>query len=118
MRQSLLMALFAMSLALPSTVKADPPASTNKVDSKPQEIPRFFIVAPDRFHDELKEYVQQKQKTIATELISLETVLKETSGSDDPERLKRYLYEAWHKRQLKYVLLVGDIDVMPVRYMV
>ena len=35
---------------------------------------------------------------------------------DDPERLKRFLYDAWRKRHLKYVLLAGDVDVLPVRY--
>ena len=51
-------------------------------------------------------------------LISLEKVLKSNSGLDDPERLKHFLYNAWHKQRLGYVLLVGDVDVMPVRYMV
>src|SRR5205814_1253305 len=39
---------------------------------------------------------------------------------DDPERLKRAIYQRWTGggRALKYLLLVGDTDVMPVRYMV
>ena len=37
---------------------------------------------------------------------------------DDPEKLKRFLYAAWQKRHARYVLLVGDATVLPVRYMV
>jgi hypothetical protein len=38
---------------------------------------------------------------------------------DDPERLKRFLFQAWRSRNsVGYVLLVGDADVLPVRYMV
>ena len=48
----------------------------------------------------------------------LEDVLAQSPGVDDPEKLKRFLYQAWHERQVHYVLLVGDSEVMPVRYMV
>ena len=51
-------------------------------------------------------------------MVSLEEVLKSSPGVDAAERLKRYLFEAWHTRRLGYLLLVGDVDVMPVRYMV
>jgi hypothetical protein len=32
--------------------------------------------------------------------------------------LKRYLYDRWRGEGVRYVLLVGDADLMPVRYMV
>jgi hypothetical protein len=98
--------------------EAGPLAAAPEATGKPAEPPRFFIVAPERFHEALKAYVEHKNKRFATELISLEKTLKSTAGVDDPERLKRLLYDAWRKRHLKYVLLVGDVDVMPVRYMV
>lgn len=76
------------------------------------------IVAPEKFHEALNDYVQFKQALIPTELVSLEKVLASTPGADDPERLKHYLYSAWRERNVGYVLLVGDVDAMPVRYMV
>ena len=96
------------------------PVSSASAESqnKGQADKLFFIVAPERFHGTLKEYVAHKQKLRPTELVPLERVLKLTPGVDDPERLKRFLFDAWRKRRLGYVLLVGDIDVMPVRYMV
>src|SRR5262249_12593715 len=78
----------------------------------------FLVVAQNRFHDALKKFVEHKKTLLPTELVSLEVVLQSTAGADDPERLKRYLYSAWKKKKLGYVLLVGDVDAMPVRYMV
>ncbi len=78
----------------------------------------FFIVAPDKLRPALTEYVAYKSKFRPTTLVSLERVLESTEGVDDPERLKRFLYNAWQQQHLGYVLLVGDPDVMPVRYMV
>ncbi len=92
--------------------------AAGNVAGKGPDAPRFFIVAPERFHAELKDYVAHKRKLLPTELISLEKALKATAGAADPERLKRFLYDAWRRRHLKYVLLVGDVDVLPVRYMV
>lgn len=76
------------------------------------------IVAPERFHESLGEYVAYRTRQRPTSLVSLESILKSSDGRDDPERLKRWLYDAWQKRGARYVLLVGDADVLPVRYMV
>lgn len=75
----------------------------------------FLVLAPERFHPALAEFV--KSKSLATELVSLEEVLRTTEGADDPERVKRYLYGRW-RQGVRYALLVGDADVFPVRYMV
>ncbi|HET6327249.1 MAG TPA: C25 family cysteine peptidase, partial [Planctomycetaceae bacterium] len=88
-------------------------------DDPNARLPRLFlIVAPERFHAALVPYVNFKKQIRPTTLVSLEKVLESSSGVDDPERLKRFLYDAWRNRRLGYVLLVGDVDVMPVRYIV
>src|ERR1041385_4885832 len=79
---------------------------------------RLLIVAPQQFQTTLTDYVRYKKRQLPTDLISLENVLKTSKGVDDPEKLKRYLYSAWKERNVGYVLLVGDADVMPVRFMV
>lgn len=79
---------------------------------------RLIIVAPDIFHPALSAFVAHKQSLLPTELRSLETILQSVSGADDPEKLKRFLYAEWKTNQLGYALLVGDVDVLPVRYMV
>src|ERR1051325_3901213 len=79
---------------------------------------RLLIVATQQFQTTLTDYVRYKKRQLPTDLISLENVLKTSKGVDDPEKLKRYLYSAWKERNVGYVLLVGDADVMPVRFMV
>ena len=79
---------------------------------------RLLIVAPDAFHAALAPYLRHKQRQMPADLVSLERALKNTRGADDPERLKRFLYNVWRPRNVGYVLLVGDADVLPVRYMV
>lgn len=79
---------------------------------------RLLIVAPTQFHPALARFVAHKQKLLPVALVALETILDQTRGGDDPEKLKRYLYEQWRGPGLGYVLLVGDGDVLPLRYMV
>ena len=84
----------------------------------PTNKPLLVIVTPRQFVGELAPFVEHKQKELSVEVAELETILSQTQGVDDPEKLKRFLYDAWRQRQARYVLLVGDADVMPVRYMV
>jgi hypothetical protein len=69
-------------------------------DETPPETPKakqFFVIAPNAFHPALADYVEYKRSLRPTTLVSLEHVLQSTTGVDDPERLKRFLYNAWRK---------------------
>lgn len=77
----------------------------------------LLVIAPEAFQPELREFIAHKQKLLPTESRSLESILNQTSGVDDPEKLKRFLYNRWREHGLRYALLVGDADVLPVRYM-
>lgn len=81
-------------------------------------VKKLVVIAPADFHASLDEFVDHKAKLIPTELVALEDVLEHQAGVDDPEKLKRFLFQRWRDDQLGYALLVGDVDVMPVRYMV
>ena len=78
----------------------------------------LLVVAPAGLAGALGEFVEFKRERLATSLVTLEDALAAGEGADDAERLKRYLYERWREGGVRYVLLVGDADVMPVRYMV
>jgi hypothetical protein len=96
-----------------------------------EKAPRLelLIVAPARFRHALGTYATHKGAQLPTRVVDLEGILGRTEGFDDPERLKRYLHAEWSDggaaspqgtpggRRL-YVLLVGDADSLPVRYMV
>lgn len=79
---------------------------------------QLIIIAPTSLIDaSLENYAGARQDAIAVDIVSLESILESNSGVDDPEKIKRYLYERWHEDGINYALLVGDADVMPVRYM-
>lgn len=46
---------------------------------------RLVIVAPERFHLALREFVRHKRKQLPTELVSLEHLLTTSPGVDAPE---------------------------------
>ena len=77
----------------------------------------MVVVAPASYHKALRDFVKYRSEQRPVELVALETILNESPGVDDPERLKRWLFEAWKSRGVRYVLLVGDATVVPVRYM-
>ena len=79
---------------------------------------KLLVISPEHFHKTLHEFVEHKRKQLPTELVSLEAVLRDTAGHDDPERVKQFLYTQWKQHDAGYALLVGDADVFPVRYMV
>ena len=85
----------------------------------------FLILTPREFAPALAPYAQFKSRGgLPTEIVALEDVLAdaEAKGADDAETVKRYLHRRWSQQgggdeALRYVLLVGDADVFPVRYM-
>ena len=86
--------------------------------------PSLAIVAPRALIDALADFVRYKSENYTVTLLELEPILTDTSSSpsssatDDPEKLKRRLYDEWKRDPALSVLLVGDADVLPVRYMV
>ncbi len=79
---------------------------------------KLLIVGPEAFLSSLREYASQRPPQVQTEVISLKEILATSSGDDDAEKVKRWLFERWNKDRFTDVLLAGDADVFPVRYMV
>src|SRR5262249_952832 len=77
----------------------------------------LLIVAPEALQPALAEYVVYKKTILPVESVSLESILASTSGVDDPEKLKGYIFNGWRGQRVGYVLLVGDRDRMPIRFM-
>jgi hypothetical protein len=119
MRSFLFAALLNIWLLIfPCSAGESPLSGDARFAQNRQATKGLLIVAPQRFSAVLKPYIQHKQKQLSTQLVSLEDILKRTPGVDDPERLKRFLFQQWQSRKIGYVLLVGDADILPVRYMV
>lgn len=108
--RSLLLICFSLGLVLLCSA-TEPQSAT--IHAGP-----LIIVAPNAFHPALKRFVEFKNQSRPTELLSLESTIKEEQGADDPEKVKRRLFRLWKDKKVTHVLLVGDADVFPVRYMV
>jgi hypothetical protein len=105
-----ILAALAVVAATVASVLAAPPAAVQRQT--------LLIVSPRGFEKELQPFVEHKKQELSVESASLEDVLAQSHGVDDAEKLKHFLYQAWRQRHVHYVLLVGDSEVMPVRYMV
>jgi len=108
-----LLALFVAALAAHLGGQPVPPP-----DSRAAEAKALLVIAPNAFQPALREFLAHKQKLLPTEFRSMESILAQNPGVDDPEKLKRFLYNEFLSHRLGYALLVGDVDVLPVRYMV
>ena len=102
--------LFVLSLAILLGIQI----ASRAAEPSPK---RLLIIVPANLRAAVEDYSTYKSKQLPTQIVELESALKSADGVDDPERLKRYLFQQWKRGDLGYVLLVGDADVLPVRYM-
>ncbi len=100
-----------MNVLIPFLLLLDPAREAPLAD-------RLLIVAPTRLHQALGPFVAHKRRQLNVELASLESILQSKRSGDPPEKLKRFAFEGWKSRKVRYLLLVGDADTIPVRYMV
>lgn len=80
---------------------------------------RLLIVAPGSFASALDDFRATRSQQLGqpVEWLALES-LADLPGADAPEKLKRELHRRWKAGEFGSVLLVGDVDVLPVRFMV
>jgi hypothetical protein len=77
----------------------------------------LLIIAPEVFEDELEPLKLFKDATgRPSVIVTLEDIYLNYSGADKAEQIKRCIadYEANHSAE--YVLLAGDVDLLPMRY--
>lgn len=120
---------FAIEPPNASETTAGSPADRSPTD-------RLLVVAPESFREVLAEFRRERERQLGApvEFLALEAVAPEgvapedvapeevaredsTGGGDAPERLKHELFRRWKDGRMTAVLLVGDADIMPVRFM-
>lgn len=120
------LAVLAVAVALPApSVRAQDPAPAGAAIR--DESVRLLIVAAPEAIDDLGEFLAFKRQRLGSvELLALDEAINEGQAAvtrfpdeyiDDPARLKHCLYDRWKDGRVTHVLLVGDADVLPVRYM-
>lgn len=77
----------------------------------------LLIIAPDEFIDELQPLKRFKDCSgRPTILLSLTRVYQDYSEGDEPEKIKRCIAAYEKSHNIKFVMLVGDCDKFPVRF--
>ena len=80
---------------------------------------KLLIITPRVFVDELQLLVCHKNHVgMSTRLVTLCEVYDQMywHGRDGPEKIKYFIKTAMEEWGIKYVLLVGDFRLMPIRY--
>ncbi len=70
----------------------------------------LLIIAPESFSDLLQPLIEHKESIgIRTTLKTVDDILSEYSGRDQPEQIKYFIKEAKENWDITYVLLVGGL---------
>lgn len=97
----------------------EPPSATKTSAASPAD--QLIVVAPERFREALDEFRRERARQLGApvDFLALEDTEggEVAGGGDAPERLKREIFRRWKDGRVTAVLLVGDADIMPVRFM-
>jgi len=76
----------------------------------------LVVIAPSQFAQTLNPLVQHKNNyKVSTFLKTTEEIYDEYQGRDREEQIKYFIYDAAKNQGIQYVLLVGNIDLVPMR---
>ena len=83
----------------------------------------FMILCPEEYEDALEPLKSHKDRTgISTRIVTLESLVSSYPNMgdapfvDEPERIKYAIYDHFNTYGIQYVMLVGDCNVFPVRF--
>jgi hypothetical protein len=57
----------------------------------------------------------KRAKGISSAIVTIESILASYSGRDDPEKLRNFIKDAYNNWETDFVLLGGDVNVIPLR---
>ncbi len=76
----------------------------------------YLVITSSDYSDAFSPYVSWKTSSgMPAELVKIGDILSSTPGYDDPEKLRNYILGRYRDDGVKYVLLAGDENVLPVR---
>jgi len=76
----------------------------------------MVIIAPHKFSTTLQQLIVHKNSVgIKTFLKTTEEIYAGYDGRDEAEQIKYFIYESAKNLGIQYVLLVGDVDITPIR---
>lgn len=87
----------------------------------PNDSYRYVIVTADSFATAqtdvtVRDLIAQKQsRGISATIVTIENVRAQYTGVDDAERLRNFIIDAYSNWETEFVLLGGDINIIPMR---
>ncbi len=76
----------------------------------------LVIITSSEFTEALQPLVDHKDsKGIATMIKTVDDIYTEYQGRDEQEQIKYFIYDALENMSISYVMLVGNIDFVPIR---
>ena len=76
----------------------------------------LVIITPAEFCYNLQPLITHKNRCgIKTNVTCLNTIYTSYPGRDEPEKIKCFIKDAVEQWDIKYVLLIGDINKLPIR---
>ncbi|MHC4605993.1 MAG: C25 family cysteine peptidase, partial [Planctomycetota bacterium] len=82
---------------------------------------QYVVVTSAAIRDAATDYTihdllaAKEARGIATTVVAIEDILAAYAGVDDPEKLRNFVIDAYTNWETDFVLLGGDIDVVPMR---
>ena len=76
----------------------------------------MIIITPEIFLENLQSLVDHKNSVgVITLLKTTEEIYSEYSGRDNAEQIKYFIKDAIENFGIKYLLIIGDVDLVPMR---
>jgi hypothetical protein len=76
----------------------------------------MVIISPEIFSDEIQQLIEHKNSVgIHSILKTTEDIYNEYDGVDKAEQIKYFIKNVYDTCNIKYVLIIGDTDMVPMR---
>ncbi len=77
----------------------------------------MIIITKAAFEAQFNDYILQSRLLgMRTCLFTTEYIYANYNGSDNAEQIRNFIKDVYSTRGIRYVLIGGDIDIVPVRY--
>ncbi len=76
----------------------------------------YLIVTSNTLKDSFHSFIEfNKRRCLRTKVASIHTIISNTNGNNDQDKLRNYIKEQYESHNIVYVLLAGDINTIPFR---
>jgi len=123
LRSILAIAMAGLMLVPPGAADASSPAPSAGTRASYSVEPglEYVAIAPSGMARELKDLVEWKSdRGVPSQIFALEAILAQYGGRDGAERVHNFLQDLYYNvtgGTVRWLLLAGDSDVVPVRYL-